>query len=44
MDLFDVVPTLETLTLESIEEAFQTIVGEAQQTVFKINPISEKKK
>ena len=44
MDLFDVVPTLETLTLESVEEAFQTIVGEEQQTVFKINPISEQKK
>ena len=44
MDLFDVVPTLETLTLDFVEEAFQTIVGEEQQTVFKVNPISEQKR
>ena len=42
MNLFDVVPMLETLTLEDIEEAFKTIQGEEQQTVFTILPVSER--
>jgi predicted Zn-dependent peptidase len=42
MDLFDVVPTLETLTVDYIQEAFQTVVGEQQQTVFKVLPSSER--
>lgn len=42
MDLFDVVPTLETLTVETIEEAIQTILGDEQQTVFYIQPSSER--
>lgn len=38
MNLFDVVPVLEELTTEDIVEAFKTIQGESQQTVFKILP------
>ncbi|MFJ7735160.1 EF-P 5-aminopentanol modification-associated protein YfmH [Lysinibacillus sp. NPDC097287] len=38
MNLFDVVPELESLTVEDITEAFKTIQGESQQTVFKILP------
>ncbi|MFJ7950597.1 EF-P 5-aminopentanol modification-associated protein YfmH [Lysinibacillus sp. NPDC096418] len=38
MNLFDVVPELEALTVEDITEAFKTIQGESQQTVFKILP------
>ena len=38
MNLFDVVPVLEALTIEDIAEAFKTIQGESQQTVFKILP------
>lgn len=40
MNLFDVVPMLETITVEDIEKAFETIQGEDQQTVFTIMPIS----
>lgn len=40
MNLFDVVPMLETITVEDIEKAFATIQGEDQQTVFTIMPIS----
>ena len=36
MNLFDVVPTVRKITVEDIEEAFETIQGEEQQTVFKI--------
>ncbi|KYG89567.1 pitrilysin family protein [Metasolibacillus sp. FSL H7-0170] len=43
MNLFDVVPMLETITVEDIVEAFKTIQGEEQQTVFKILPMSERK-
>jgi len=43
MNLFDVVPVLETITVEDIAQAFQSIQGEAQQTVFQILPISERK-
>jgi predicted Zn-dependent peptidase len=42
MDLFEVVPTLETLTVADVQEAFQAIVGEEQQTVFKILPVPER--
>lgn len=38
MNLFDVVPELESLTVEDITEAFKTIQGESQQTVFKVLP------
>ncbi|KOS69399.1 zinc protease [Lysinibacillus contaminans] len=38
MNLFDVVPVLEELTTEDIVEAFKSIQGESQQTVFKILP------
>lgn len=43
MNLFDVVPVLETITVEDIAQAFQSIQGEEQQTVFQILPISERK-
>lgn len=38
MNLFDVVPTIEKITVEDVKEAFKTIEGESQQTVFKILP------
>ncbi|WP_342545989.1 pitrilysin family protein [Lysinibacillus sp. FSL K6-4013] len=38
MNLFDVVPVLETLTVEDLQKAFASIQGETQQTVFKILP------
>jgi predicted Zn-dependent peptidase len=40
MNLFDVVPVIEKITLEDVKEAFQSIQGESQQTIFKILPIS----
>lgn len=40
MNLFDVVPVLETITVEDIVNAFKTIQGEEQQTVFTIMPVS----
>ncbi|WP_107839504.1 EF-P 5-aminopentanol modification-associated protein YfmH [Metasolibacillus meyeri] len=43
MNLFDVVPVLEKLTVEDIVEAFKTIQGEEQQTVFKVLPVGERK-
>ena len=42
MNLFDVVPMLETLTVEDITKAFKTIQGLEQQTVFTILPVSER--
>lgn len=42
MNLFDVVPVLETLTVEDIAQAFKTVQGKEQQTVFKVLPISER--
>lgn len=42
MNLFDAVPVIEKLTLKDIVEAFKTIQGESQQTVFKILPSSER--
>lgn len=42
MNLFDVVPALEKLTVEDIAEAFKTIQGTSQQTVFTISPVSER--
>lgn len=40
MNLFDVVPVLETITVQDIEKAFETIQGEEQQTVFTIMPVN----
>lgn len=40
MNLFDVVPVVEKITLEDVKEAFKSIQGESQQTIFKILPIS----
>jgi predicted Zn-dependent peptidase len=42
MNLFDVVPMLEKLTVADIVEAFKTVQGDEQQTVFKILPINER--
>ena len=42
MNLFDAVPVIETLTEEDVKNAFQSIQGESQQTVFKILPTSGK--
>ena len=44
MNLFDVVPTIETLTVDDITEAFKSIQGDDQQTVFKVLPVSERGK
>ena len=41
MNLFDVVPTLEKLTVEDVQAAFTSVVGEDQQTVFTIMPMSD---
>ncbi|GLC87330.1 EF-P 5-aminopentanol modification-associated protein YfmH [Lysinibacillus piscis] len=38
MNLFDVVPVLEELTIADLQQAFTTIQGESQQTVFTILP------
>lgn len=38
MNLFDVVPVLEELTIEDLSTAFTSIQGESQQTVFKVLP------
>ena len=43
-NLFDAVPTIEKLTVEDIKEAFKSIQGEEQQTVFKILPVNERQK
>ncbi|MEG0384049.1 MAG: pitrilysin family protein [Solibacillus sp.] len=42
MNLFDVVPALEQLTVADVTEAFKTIQGEDQQTVFTVLPVSER--
>ena len=42
MNLFDAVPVIEKLTLQDVVEALKTIQGEAQQTVFKVLPSSER--
>ncbi|MGE7985734.1 EF-P 5-aminopentanol modification-associated protein YfmH [Lysinibacillus fusiformis] len=38
MNLFDVVPVLEELTIDDLYKAFASVQGESQQTVFKILP------
>lgn len=38
MNLFDVLPVLEELTIEDLTTAFATVQGESQQTVFKVLP------
>ena len=43
MNLFDVVPMLEALTVDDIAQAFKTVQGIEQQTVFTILPVSERK-
>ena len=42
MNLFDVVPVLEQITVDDIVQAFTTIQGEKQQTVFTILPSQKK--
>lgn len=43
MNLFDAVPVIEKLTVDDVLQAFQSIQGESQQTVFKVLPSSERK-
>lgn len=43
MNLFDVVPMLESLTVDDITQAFKTVQGIEQQTVFTVLPVSERK-
>lgn len=38
MDLFDAVPVLEKMTVADLQQAFETLQGESQQTVFSILP------
>ncbi|MBE1553399.1 EF-P 5-aminopentanol modification-associated protein YfmH [Sporosarcina limicola] len=38
MNLFDVVPTLEKLTVENLKDAFQTFSDESSHTVFTVHP------
>jgi len=38
MDLFDAVPVLEKMTVADLQQAFKTLQGESQQTVFSILP------
>lgn len=42
MDLFDAVPVLENMTVADLQEAFKSVQGESQQTVFSILPKKEK--
>ena len=44
MNLFDAVPIIEKLTVEDVKEAFKSLQGEEQQTVFKIMPVNERQK
>ncbi|MFX3674042.1 MAG: EF-P 5-aminopentanol modification-associated protein YfmH [Paenisporosarcina sp.] len=44
MNLFDAVPVLEKMTVADLQQAFKTIQGESQQTVFSILPKKEKAK
>ncbi|MEK9197841.1 EF-P 5-aminopentanol modification-associated protein YfmH [Ureibacillus sp. 179-F W5.1 NHS] len=43
MNLFDAVPVIEKLTVDDVLQAFESIQGESQQTVFKVLPSSERK-
>ncbi len=38
MNLFDVVPTLEKITLQNLQDAFETLSDERSQTVFTVVP------
>ena len=42
MNLFDVVPALENLTMEQVKQAFETLKDENTHTVFKIVPKGKK--
>lgn len=44
MDLFDAVPVLEKMTVADLQQAFETIQGVGQQTVFSILPKKDKVK
>jgi len=44
MDLFDAVPVLEKMTVADLQQAFETLQGESQQTVFSILPKKDKVK
>ncbi len=42
MNLFDVIPTLEKLTVQNLKDAFETFADESGHTVFTITPAEEK--
>ncbi|MBO2534637.1 EF-P 5-aminopentanol modification-associated protein YfmH [Rummeliibacillus suwonensis] len=44
MNLFDSVAAIEELTLADVKQAFQSLQGESQQTVFKILPLKDSTK
>lgn len=44
MNLFDAVPVIEELTVADVQQAFASLQGESQQTVFKILPVGNKAK
>ena len=41
MNLFDIVPVIEELTIADVEQALTSITGESQQSVFTINPLTK---
>ena len=41
MNLFDIVPVIEELTVADVKEALTSITGESQQAVFTINPLTK---
>lgn len=44
MNLFDSVSAIEELTLADVQQAFKSLQGESQQTVFKILPLADSSK
>jgi predicted Zn-dependent peptidase len=44
MNLFDAVPVLEKMTVSDLQQAFVSIQGESQQTVFTIQPKKDQEK
>ena len=41
MNLFDVVPVLEKMTLANLKDAFETFSDESGHTVFTVNPAEQ---
>lgn len=44
MNLFDIVPVIEQLTIADVEEALASITGESQQSTFTIEPLKKEAK